>query len=100
LDHRLLIRLERGTSQPNRELAFLHGRSLLLPSGVRASLPAALAVDRPAPVSVGKERFVAASTLLSREIPTTRLVVLAPAAEILGRADATRWRLLLVGLGL
>ncbi len=98
--HRLLIRLERGTSQPNRKLAFLHGRSLLLPSGVRASIPAALALDRPAPVFVGRERFVAVSTLLSREIPATRLVVLAPAAEILGSADATRWRLLLAGMGI
>ena len=46
------------------------------------------------------KRFVAVSTLLSREIPATRLVMLAPAAEILGRADATRWRLLLAGLGI
>ncbi len=100
LDRRLLIRLERGTADPNRKLAFLHGRSLLLPSGVRASIPAALALDRPTPVTVGQGRFVAVSTLLSRETPATRLVVLAPAAEILGTADAARWRLLVVGLGI
>ncbi len=99
-DRRLLVRLEQATSQPNRELALAHGRSLVLPSGARASIPAALAVDRPAELPVGRERFVAVSTRLSRAAPATRLVVLAPAAEILGGADATRWRLLLVGLGI
>ena len=49
---------------------------------------------------LGRERYVAVSAPLSRETPGTRLVALAPAAEILGGADATRWRLLLVGLGI
>ena len=100
LDHRLLVRLERATSQPNRELAFAHGRTLALRSGASASLPAALAVDRPTELPVGRERFVAVATPLSRAAPATRLVVLAPASEVLGGADATRWRLLLVGLGI
>jgi two-component system, OmpR family, phosphate regulon sensor histidine kinase PhoR len=99
-DHRLLARLERTAAKPNRELAFAHGRSLLLPSGATASLPAALALDRPAEVPVGRERYVAVSTPLSRQAPSTRIVVLAPASEILGSADATRRRLLLVGLGI
>ena len=99
-DHRLLARLERAESRPNRELALAHGRRLLLPSGARASIPATLAPGRPTEVPLGGTRYVAVSTPLSRERPATRLVVLAPAAEILGSADATRWRLLLVGLGI
>jgi two-component system phosphate regulon sensor histidine kinase PhoR len=39
------------------------------------------------------------SGALSRESPATRLVALAPAAEILAGAGATQWRLLLAGLG-
>ena len=99
-DRRLLARLEQAESRPSRELAFAHGRRLLLPSGARASLPAALAPDRPTGVPLGREHYVAVSAPLSRETPGTRLVALAPAAEILGGADATRWRLLLVGLGI
>jgi PAS domain S-box-containing protein len=99
-DERLLTRLERTTSRPNRELALVHGRSLLLPSGAKTSIPATLALDRPAEVPVGSSRYLAVSTLLSRRTPATRLVVLAPAAEILAGADATRWRLLLAGLGI
>ncbi|HKD93282.1 MAG TPA: ATP-binding protein [Gaiellaceae bacterium] len=100
LDHRLLVRLEHTTSQPNRELAFAHGRSLVLPSGASASIPAALAVDRPSEIPVGRENFVAVSTPLSRENPGIRLAALAPAAEILRGANATRLRLLLAGLGI
>jgi two-component system phosphate regulon sensor histidine kinase PhoR len=37
--------------------------------------------------------------MLTREAPGTRLVLLAPASEILGSASADRWRLLLVALG-
>jgi two-component system, OmpR family, phosphate regulon sensor histidine kinase PhoR len=99
-DRRLLLRLERSTSKPSRELAFAHGRALELPSGGRASIPGALALDRPAQLPLGRERYLAVATPLDREAPATRLVVLAPAAEILGSADATRWRLLLVGLGI
>ncbi len=99
-NRRLLARLEQAESRPSRELAFAHGRRLLLPSGARASLPVALAPDRPTGVPLGREHYVAVSAPLSRETPRTRLVALAPAAEILGGADATRWRLLLVGLGI
>ena len=99
-DHRLLVQLQRAVSRPNRELAFARGRTLELPSGVRASIPGTVALDRPAEVSVGSARYMAVSTLLNRATPTTRLVVLAPAAEILGSGDATRTRLLLAGLGI
>lgn len=99
-DRRLLARLERASSQPNRELAFAHGRTLLLPSGDRGSIPRTLSLDRPVDVSVGGAHYVAASTPVSRETSATRLVALAPASEILGGADTTRWRLLLAGLGI
>ena len=99
LDRRLLTRLERTAAlRPGRELAFAHGRSLLLPSGptfVRARLP----LDRPAEVLVDGEHYVAVSAALTRETPGTRLVALAPAAEISAGADTTRLRLLLAGLG-
>jgi two-component system phosphate regulon sensor histidine kinase PhoR len=99
-DRRLLVRLEQANPQPNRELAFAHGRSLLLPSGLTASLPSSLALDTPTQVPVGQERFVAVSTMLSREVPPMKLVALAPASQILGGADTTRWRVLLAGLGI
>lgn len=99
-DRGLLVRLGQKAAQTNRELAFVHGRSLVLPSGVTASIPVTLAVDTPTEVPVGRDRFVAVSTPLNRETPATRLVVLAPAAEILGGADSTRWRLLLIGLAI
>jgi two-component system phosphate regulon sensor histidine kinase PhoR len=99
-DHRLLVRLQRAVTPPNRELAFTHGRSLELPSGVRASIPGTVTLNQPTEVSVGPQRYVAVSTLLNRANPTTRLVVLAPAADILGSADRTRLRLLLAGLGI
>jgi PAS domain S-box-containing protein len=98
-DRRLLLRLEQAVSQPNRRLAFAHGRSLLLPSGATASIPASLPLDQPTQVPVGGQRYVAVAMLLSRESPA-RLVVLAPAAEILGAANSTRWRVLLAGLGI
>jgi two-component system, OmpR family, phosphate regulon sensor histidine kinase PhoR len=99
-DHRLLTRLERASPQPKSKLAFAHGRTLLLPSGARASIPSTLSLDRPADLSVGGVRYVAVSTLVNHGTPATRLVGLAPAAEILGGADTTRWRLLLAGLGI
>jgi two-component system, OmpR family, phosphate regulon sensor histidine kinase PhoR len=99
-DHRLLVRLEPTAARRNHELAFAHGRSLELPSGTRASIPTALGLDRPVEVPVGRERYMAVSTPLSRATPATRLVALAPAAAILGSADATRWRLLLIGLAI
>jgi two-component system phosphate regulon sensor histidine kinase PhoR len=99
-DRSLLARLEHDSPLPRqRRLAFAHGRSLLLPSGQRTSLPAGIPVDRPTEVLAGGERYVAVSGVLTREAPGTRLVVLAPASEILGGATAERWRLLLAGLG-
>jgi two-component system, OmpR family, phosphate regulon sensor histidine kinase PhoR len=99
-DRELLARLERSTQLPrDRRLAFAHGRSLLLASGQQTSLPAALPLGRPTEIPAGGERSVAVSTMLTREAPATRLVVLAPASEILGGATAARWRWLLAGLG-
>jgi two-component system phosphate regulon sensor histidine kinase PhoR len=99
-DRRLLARLENASPLPrHRRLAFAHGRSLLLASGQRASLAAGIPLDRPTQVLAGSERYVAVSTVLTREAPATKLVVLAPASEILGDAAAARWRLLLAGLG-
>jgi two-component system phosphate regulon sensor histidine kinase PhoR len=99
-DRGLLTQLQRASSLPrHRRLAFAHGRSLLLPSGRRASLQAAIPLARPTQVVADGEDYVAVSTELTKEAPATRLVVLAPASEILGGAAATRWRLLLAGLG-
>jgi two-component system, OmpR family, phosphate regulon sensor histidine kinase PhoR len=99
-DRRLLARLEETVEPRSHELAFVHGRSLLLPSGAPVSIPAALAVDRPAQVAVGGKQFVAISTVLDRQATATRLAVLAPASEILGGADSMRTRLLLVSLAI
>jgi PAS domain S-box-containing protein len=99
-DRVLLARLERASElPPNRRLALAQGRSLLLPSGQRTSLPAGIPLDRPTRVLAGGEHEVAVSTALTREAPTTKLVLLAPASEILGTATAARWRWLLAGLG-
>ncbi|HJQ73617.1 MAG TPA: hypothetical protein VJ814_01930, partial [Gaiellaceae bacterium] len=74
-DQRLLARLERSSLLPrDRELAFVHGRSLVRASGARASIPTVLPLDRPAQVLVGGERYVAVSTVVTREAPATRLV--------------------------
>ncbi len=99
-DERLLTRLERAAQlPPSRELAFAHGRSLLLPAGDHSPVDTGLPLDRPLRLPVGGRSYVAVATVLSRETPSTRLVALAPAAEILAGADATRRRLLLAGLG-
>jgi two-component system phosphate regulon sensor histidine kinase PhoR len=97
-DSRLLARLERTSGLPqNRELAFAHGQSLLRPSGERTSVSTALPLDRTAQVQIGGDRYVAVSTVLTSEAPT-RLVALAPRAEIFAGADAQRQRLLLASL--
>jgi two-component system phosphate regulon sensor histidine kinase PhoR len=99
-DHGLLARLERTSLLRNdRRLAFARGRSLLLPSARRASLPSGLPLEHAAPVLVAGERYVALSTVLTREAPATRLVALAPASEILDGGTAARWPWLLAGLG-
>ncbi|HET9116367.1 MAG TPA: ATP-binding protein [Gaiellaceae bacterium] len=99
-DRQLLARLEHAASlSRGRSLAFVDGRSLLLPSGLRRPLQARIPPDRPTQIVSGGERYVAVSTALTRDVPATKLVVLAPASEILGGAAATRWRLLLAGLG-
>jgi two-component system, OmpR family, phosphate regulon sensor histidine kinase PhoR len=99
-DRQLLTRLERASELPrNRRLALAQRRSLLLPSGQRTSLPAGIPLNQPTQVLAGGERDVAVSTVLTREAPATRLVLLAPASEILGSPAAERWRWLLAGLG-
>ena len=99
-DHGLLARLERTSLLRNdRQLAFARGRSLLLPSARRASLPSGLPLGHAAQVLVAGERYVALSTVLTREAPSTRLVALAPASQILDGAPAPRWPWLLAGLG-
>jgi two-component system, OmpR family, phosphate regulon sensor histidine kinase PhoR len=96
-DRQLLRRLERSSGLPRgRRLAFANGRSLVLASGLKASIPTGLALDRPAEVLLGGERYAAVSTGLTS---TTRLLALAPAAEIFSGADTTRRRLLLASLG-
>jgi PAS domain S-box-containing protein len=98
-DRRLLARLARASKLPrNDQLAFAHGRSLLLASGRLASVPTGLSPNRAADVAVGHKRYLAISTLLTRETPTQTLVALAPAPQIFGGAGATGWRLLLAGL--
>jgi two-component system phosphate regulon sensor histidine kinase PhoR len=99
-DRALLARLAHATQLPgNRRLALAQGGSLLLPSGQRTSLPAGSLPNRPTRVLAGGERDVAVSTALTREAPATKLVLLAPASEILGSAAAERWRWLLAGVG-
>jgi PAS domain S-box-containing protein len=99
-DRRLLVRLERASPiSPRHELAFAEGRSLRLPSGHRSTLSRQLPLDRPTEVTVDGERYVAVSTLLTREAPKTRLVALAPATEILAGAGTTQLRWLLTSLG-
>jgi two-component system phosphate regulon sensor histidine kinase PhoR len=98
-DQRLLARLEHASQLlPGGELVFAHGRSLLPPSGARTTSSGALPLNRPTEVLVGGERYVAVSTVLTREAPDTRLVALAPASQILGGAAATQLRVLLAGL--
>jgi PAS domain S-box-containing protein len=99
-DRSLLARLERGSALAHgHELAFAHGQSLLLPSGRRAALATQLPLDRPREILVDGTRYIAVSTVLTREAPATRLVALAPSAELLAGADATRIRWLLASLG-
>ncbi|HLY85445.1 MAG TPA: ATP-binding protein [Gaiellaceae bacterium] len=94
--HRLLTSLQRLSSHG---LAFAHGRSLLLPSRRTVSIPSRLPLDRPTKLLLDGEQYVAVATLLTREATSTRLVALAPAAELYAGANATRRRLLLASLG-
>jgi PAS domain S-box-containing protein len=99
-DQPLLERLQSASPlSPRHELAFARGRSLLLPSGERNTLPTQLPLDRPTKVSVDGTRYVAVATVLTREAPGTKLVTLAPATELLAGADATKRRWLLASLG-
>lgn len=99
-DQSLLARLERGSALSHgRRLALAHGRSLLLPSGRRATLATRLPLGRPTEILFGGTRYIAVSTVLTREAPATRLVVFAPASEVLADAGATRLRWLLATLG-
>jgi two-component system phosphate regulon sensor histidine kinase PhoR len=99
-DQRLLARLQRGSALPqDRKLAFAHKQSLLLPSGRRATLSTGLPLGRPTEIAVDGTRYVAVSTALTQEAPGTRLVALAPAAEILAGANAMQRRWLLASLG-
>jgi two-component system, OmpR family, phosphate regulon sensor histidine kinase PhoR len=99
-DERLLTQLARGSALPqDHRLAFAQGRSLLLSSGGRATTSVRLPLGRPTEVAVDGQRYVAVSTVLTRETPGTRLVALAPAAEVFAGADAARRRWLLASLG-
>jgi two-component system phosphate regulon sensor histidine kinase PhoR len=99
-DRGLLAELERAARLPQgRELAFAHGRSLLLRAG-GSPVAGALPVGRARQVRVGGTDYVAVSTVLSRQATATKLVALAPAAEILGSANDTRRRVFLAGLAL
>jgi PAS domain S-box-containing protein len=99
-DQRLLVRLERASALAHdHKLAFAHRRSLLLPSGRRAPLESQLPLDRPTEVLVDGTRYVAVSTVLTREAPATRLVALAPAGDILAGSGVTRLRWLIASLG-
>ena len=99
-DQRLLTRLAQGSALPHDHLlAFAQGRSLLLSSGGRATASTRLPLGRPTDVVVDGQRYVAVATVLTREAPGTRLVALAPAAEVFAAAGATRRRWLLASLG-
>jgi two-component system phosphate regulon sensor histidine kinase PhoR len=96
-DHQLLTRLAHASRLPRHDqLAFANPRSLLLLSGLQTLPPTGLPLDRPADVLVGGKRYLAISTLLTREASAPRLVALAPTSEIL--AGPPRRPVLLAGL--
>ena len=97
-DRQLLGQLERSARLPgDRRLAFARGRALLLASGLRSSTRTTLPLDRPAELLVGGKRYAAVSSGLTS---STRILALAPAAEIFAGAETTRLRLLLASLGI
>jgi PAS domain S-box-containing protein len=99
-DQSLLTRLQRAALPVrDRELAFVRGRSLLLPSERRTSIATRLPLNQPKEIGIGGVQYVAVATVLTREAPATRLVAIAPEAELYAAANATRRELLLASLG-
>ncbi|HKC77298.1 MAG TPA: ATP-binding protein, partial [Gaiellaceae bacterium] len=98
-DRRLLTRLQQVAPSRDSELAFARGGSLFLPSGERLPSSSPLPPGQATPVLVNGAHYVAVATVLTRGPNATKLVALAPAAELYAGASATRRRLLLASLG-
>ena len=98
-DAGLLAKLERASGlRDGSRLGFARGDALTFGPGganVRSRLP----VDRVVDLTAGGERYRALSARLSAGPRATKLVVLAPVSRISADANAARWRVGVVGLG-
>jgi PAS domain S-box-containing protein len=98
-DAGLLAKLERSSGlRDGSRLGFARGDALTFGPGgakVRSRFP----VDRGVDLTAGGERYRALSAQLSAGPLATKLVVLAPVSRISADADAARWRVAVVGLG-
>jgi hypothetical protein len=98
-DARLLARLERASGLHDAgRLGFAQGDVLTFGPG-GAQVRARLHVDRAADLAIGGERYRALAALLSPGPHASKLVVLAPVSRISADANAARWRVVVVGLG-
>jgi PAS domain S-box-containing protein len=98
-DAGLLAKLERSSGlRDGSRLGFARGDALTFGPGgakVRSRFP----VDRGVDLTAGGERYRALSAQLSAGPLPTKLVVLAPVSRISADANAARWRVAVVGLG-
>jgi PAS domain S-box-containing protein len=98
-DAGLLAKLERAAGlRDGSRLGFTRGDALTFGPGgakVRSRFP----VDRGVDLTAGGERYRALSAQLSAGPLPTKLVVLAPVSRISADANAARWRVAVVGLG-
>jgi len=98
-DAGLLARLERASGlQDGSRLGFARGDTLTFGPG-GAKVRSSLSVDRVVDLTAGGERYRALSAQLSAGPRATKLVVLAPVSRISADANAARWRVVVVGLG-
>src|SRR5512133_40727 len=98
-DAGLLAKLERASGlQDGSRLGFARGDALTFGPGgakVRSRLP----VDRVVDLTARGERYRALTARLSAGPHATKLVVYAPGSRISADANAARWRVAVVGLG-
>jgi PAS domain S-box-containing protein len=98
-DSRLLARLERASGLPDGgTLGFARGDALTFGPG-RPRAQAKLRLDRVVDLTTGGARYRALAARLSVGPHARKLVALAPAARMSAGANADRWRLVVVGLG-
>jgi PAS domain S-box-containing protein len=98
-DSGLLAKLERAAAlRDGSRLVFARGDALTIGPGgakVRSRFP----LDRGVDLTAEGERYRALSAQLSAGPRAMKLVVLAPVSRISADADAARWRVAVVGLG-